>query len=271
MSVQAVIDNAIVLLPTAGRLYMLSDNFSRSLCARRFSTSMRFVRSPSNPNFCRVVPHNTARLLRGCSMCKTGSEPTHELPTQRKQRLTESSLLMSSPHGHCFSLSQMTATEVLRLFEHTVWVSVATADRGEREASFAVMMPGAAWKPPPRRIERREHGSRWSNTRSCVSHPAFPRTAAAGGSIGAFQYWLTLRVMWLLERRITGGLFSSVLTLEAAEARLKSALCGTLLQLNYDERLRRAANVTAWVINGLVTTDALAKQVAQYEVRGGIQ
>lgn len=42
----------------------------------------------------------------------------------------------------------------------------------------------------------------------------------------------------------------------------------TILRQNADERLRRALHVTAWVLNGLVTTDELAREVARYEARG---
>lgn len=89
---------------------------------------------------------------------------------------------------------------------------------------------------------------------------------AAGGWIG-LKRWLALHFMWLLDRRLAGGVVFSSVPLSATEARLRLALREIVIKQNRDERLRRAANVTAWVVNGLVATEEMAAEVARYEVR----
>lgn len=84
-----------------------------------------------------------------------------------------------------------------------------------------------------------------------------------------FERKLALHAMWLLERRASpGGLLFSTVSLHHTEARLMRGAPATILRQNAEERLRRAVNVTAWVLNGLVSTEELARQVARYEQRG---
>lgn len=73
-----------------------------------------------------------------------------------------------------------------------------------------------------------------------------------------------MRLIWYVQRKVEGR---RGLSLRATQERLHNELRDLVIAENAMERLRRAANVTNWVLQGLVTTPALAKRVASYEVR----
>lgn len=87
------------------------------------------------------------------------------------------------------------------------------------------------------------------------------------GGLKRIRRYFVLRFVWILERRLTGGVLFSTVSLEKVQQRLNVALRLNTPEQNHDERLRRAANVTTWVLNGLITTEEIAVKVAAYEAR----
>lgn len=161
------------------------------------------------------------------------------------------------------TLAQMNASEILGFIEENVWPHVAYGTEGTMQAA-----PRSCPSWPNIDTQRSE----WNSTRlekwprCLLLLPPLSSSVAASRPWWATERarWWALRVAWLLERRVPGGKPTS---LEATEARLQAMVGGVILRRNKEERLRRAANVTSWVVNGLITKEELATEAAAYEVR----
>lgn len=109
---------------------------------------------------------------------------------------------------------------------------------------------------------------------SCI-HACWPLSWAAGLR-GVIARWVVLRSVWFIDLHTPEGpvrLYSArwwrrlFPPLRETRSRLDAGLERMILEANYCERLRRAANVTNWVLMGLVSTRQRAQSVASYEVR----
>lgn len=93
----------------------------------------------------------------------------------------------------------------------------------------------------------------------------WPRLAYSDGACSGFARWVFVRAVWYVQRSVPGR---ERLSLGRTRERLEEGLRELIIQENAAERLRRAVNMTNWILQGLVTTPALAREVAEYERRG---
>lgn len=91
----------------------------------------------------------------------------------------------------------------------------------------------------------------------------WPKVAYLEGRVGAVAQWVFVRLVLYIERKSRRGT-----SLKRTKKRLENKLQEMVRAANWRERTRRAGNVTHWVLQGLVTTPELAKDVARYESRG---
>lgn len=94
----------------------------------------------------------------------------------------------------------------------------------------------------------------------------WPAVAYAEGAVGTLARAVFVRVVLFLERRVSGRRRAG--TIARTRARLDARLQEVVRAANWRERVRRAANVTSWVLQGLVDSPEVAAEVARYEARG---
>lgn len=95
---------------------------------------------------------------------------------------------------------------------------------------------------------------------------AWPAVAYAKGRAGAAAKYVFLRLVLVMEKRVTRRWAAG--SLARTRARLDATLHEVVRTANWRERLRRSTNVTNWVLLGLVQTLEVAQLVADYEGRG---
>lgn len=91
----------------------------------------------------------------------------------------------------------------------------------------------------------------------------WPKVAYLDGRVGAVAQWVFVRLVLYVERMSRRGA-----QLKRTKKRLDDKLQEMVRAANWRERLRRAENVVAWTLQGIITTPELAKRVAEYESRG---
>lgn len=94
---------------------------------------------------------------------------------------------------------------------------------------------------------------------------AWPKIAyLPAGPAGGVTRWLFVRAVWFVERRAT----RRGVALKRTHRRLDEKLQEIIRAANAQERVRRAAKVVDWAMQGLIVSPAVAQKVCDYEARG---